>query len=89
MTRNDVLNVLRTHKTTLAKRFGIIEIALYGSFARDQANEISIAAGKKPESEAKETDRFHTLDGAMSCLVEDFNLTGDMFHQDSQIRMTL
>ena len=37
MTRNDVLNVLGTHKTTFAQRFGVTEIALYGSFAHDQA----------------------------------------------------
>lgn len=36
----------------------------------------AIAAGSKPESEADETDRFATLDGAFRCLVDDFRLGG-------------
>ncbi|MDE2966224.1 MAG: hypothetical protein OXS30_01880 [Chloroflexota bacterium] len=36
----------------------------------------AIAAGKKPESEADETDRFNTLDGAFRCLLEDFQVEG-------------
>ena len=41
MKRNRVLELLRTHKPFLAQRYGISEIALYGSFARDQADERS------------------------------------------------
>ena len=41
-----------------------------------RASERAIAAGRKPESEAKETDRFETLEGALACLLEDFNLSG-------------
>lgn len=41
MTRDEVLKVLRTHKATLAQRFGVIELALFGSFARDQASDKS------------------------------------------------
>ncbi len=37
MKRDDVLKLLRTHKATLAQRFGVTELALFGSFARDQA----------------------------------------------------
>ncbi len=36
----------------------------------------AISAGKKPESEAEETDRFTTLDGAFRCLIEDFQVSG-------------
>ena len=36
----------------------------------------AIASGKKPESEAEETDRFETLEGALRCLIQDFKLTG-------------
>ena len=36
----------------------------------------AIAAGKKPESEAAETDRFTTLDGAFRCLLDDFRVKG-------------
>ena len=37
MNRDEALDVLRTHKTALADRFGVTALALYGSFARDQA----------------------------------------------------
>lgn len=36
----------------------------------------AIAAGKKPESEADETDRFTTLNGAFRRLLEDFQVEG-------------
>ena len=39
MNRDTVLNVLRTHKATLVKLFGVTELALFGSFARDQATD--------------------------------------------------
>lgn len=41
MTRNDVLDFLRTHKDELARRFGVGDIALFGSFSRDEAKEDS------------------------------------------------
>lgn len=41
MNRDEVLNTLRAHKPALAERFGITELALFGSFARDQANDKS------------------------------------------------
>ena len=41
MDREEVLNSLRTHKHVLAGRFGVTEISLFGSFARDQATEES------------------------------------------------
>ena len=31
--------MLRTHKPTLVERFGVTELALFGSFARDQATD--------------------------------------------------
>ena len=37
MNRDEVLDLLREHKATLAQRFGVSEIYLFGSFARDQA----------------------------------------------------
>ena len=36
MNRADVLSLLRAHKATLAERFGVVELRLYGSFARNQ-----------------------------------------------------
>lgn len=41
-----------------------------------RATERAIAAGKKPESEAYETNRYDTLSGALACLAEDYNLDG-------------
>ena len=41
-----------------------------------RVTENAIAEGRKPESEAQETDRFTTLEGALARLIEDFNLRG-------------
>ena len=41
MNREEVLDILRTHKPTLAERFGVTDLALFGSFARDEATERS------------------------------------------------
>lgn len=39
--RQDVLNALRAHKATLARRFGVTALALFGSIAHDQATDHS------------------------------------------------
>ena len=41
-----------------------------------RATEEAIAAGGKPEREAEETGRYETLEGALACLIDDFNLSG-------------
>ncbi|MYB40284.1 nucleotidyltransferase family protein [Candidatus Saccharibacteria bacterium] len=41
MSREEVLALLRIHKATLAQRFGVADLVLFGSFARDRANEDS------------------------------------------------
>lgn len=41
-----------------------------------QATEGAIAAGRRPESNASETDRYTTLEGATACLLEDYNVAG-------------
>ena len=41
LNRKDVLDLLREHKPIMKERFGISEISLYGSFARDEANDDS------------------------------------------------
>ena len=38
--------------------------------------------GRKPEFEATKTDQFHTLEGALARLIEDFNLSGLMAEKD-------
>ena len=38
MNRDKVLNALRAHNVTLDRRFGVTELALFGSIVRDQAS---------------------------------------------------
>ena len=42
MNRNELLHILRQHKPILEERFGVTELALFGSFARDQATDILV-----------------------------------------------
>ena len=37
MNRDDILALLRAHKPVLDRRFGTVDLALFGSFARDRA----------------------------------------------------
>ena len=37
MNREELLKLLRKHEATLSRRFGITELSLYGSFAREDA----------------------------------------------------
>ena len=41
MNEDEVLGLLRKHKATLAQRFGVAELALFGSFARDRNTDAS------------------------------------------------
>ena len=41
MNRDEVLNVLRAHKPILSQRFGVRELALFGSVVRNQVTEDS------------------------------------------------
>lgn len=41
MRRDGVLKVLRAHKTTLSHRFGVTNLALFGSVARDEMSDDS------------------------------------------------
>ncbi len=41
-----------------------------------RASEKAIAEGKKPESGAEETSRFESLEGALACLIDDYNVSG-------------
>ena len=41
-----------------------------------KATEKYIKANRKPEGYAIATKRYHTLDGALHCLVNDFNISG-------------
>ena len=37
MDKNETIRLLQSHKQTLAERFGVTSLALFGSFARDEA----------------------------------------------------
>lgn len=41
MEKKDILSLLRAHKPEIVSRFDVIDLALFGSFARDQATEQS------------------------------------------------
>lgn len=41
MTKIDILNFLTEHKKEIQERFGVEKIALFGSYAKDNANENS------------------------------------------------
>ena len=41
MNRAEILEKLQAHKHTLAERFGVTGLALFGSYARDQATDRS------------------------------------------------
>lgn len=41
MNSQEILEALKRHKPILKERFGVKELALFGSFARDQASEDS------------------------------------------------
>ena len=43
----------------------------------------AIASGQRPEREASETDRYTTLEGALACLLGDFNVTGILASHDA------
>ena len=41
MTRDEVIDTLRAHRETLAERFGVTRLALFGSYARGTAIDTS------------------------------------------------
>ena len=41
MTKEDILNYLKEHKEEFAKKYGVKDIALFGSYARDEATKES------------------------------------------------
>ena len=75
MNRDKALDLLREHKPTLAERFGVTGLALYGSFARDQAADHSdvdvlVEFGTRPD--------WQTYFGAVSYLEDILGRPVDM-----------
>ena len=75
ISRQQILDALRQHKPVLEQRFGVTELTLFGSFARDQAKE---------DSDVDVIVKFNdspspkTYFGAISYLEELFGRTVDM-----------
>ncbi len=62
MTKTEVLSYLKTHKSELYEKFGVIKIGLFGSFARDEQNENSdIDVAIEIEKERKSLKNFFGL----------------------------
>lgn len=79
MTKEDILNFLRTHKQELQNNFSLTKIGLFGSYAKDTANEnsdidIVIESNKKD---------FFLRDDLKEYLESNFKLPVDVGYIDS------
>ena len=75
ITRDDVIKTLRSHKPTLRERFGVTDVSLYGSFARDEAtdqSDIDVLV------EFVETPSWHVFYGAQRYIEELFGRSVDL-----------
>ena len=75
ISRQQILDTLRKHKPILEERFGVIELTLFGSFARDQATEDSDV---DVIVEFKGSPSPKTYFGAISYMEELFGRTVEM-----------
>jgi len=79
MTKTIILNFLRVHKEELHEKFGLTKIGLFGSYARDTADEnsdidLAIITEKKD---------FFIRDDLRDFLEENFNLPVDIGYLES------
>ena len=79
--RDEALRILSEHKRTLSERFGVLDVALFGSTARDEATEGSdVDVLAKFDEDAKKSRPFAAqsyLEDVFGCkvdLVDDRNL---------------
>ena len=49
-----------------------------------RATEAAIASGRRPEREAEKTDRYETIEGALACLIRDYNVAGIEIAENQQ-----
>ena len=73
--RDEALELLRSHKQALAERFGIEELALFGSVARDQA---TVCSDVDVLVRFAETPGLRELNGAQSYLEDVFGRRIDL-----------
>ena len=79
MTKTYILDFLKTHKNELRKKYGLIEIGLFGSYAKgteDEDSDIDLAI-------ITEKKDFFIRDDLKDFLEESFNLPVDIGYLDS------
>ena len=80
LTGNQILKLLRAEKSNLAKEFGVINIGLFGSFARGQSSKNSdidfIVELREP--------RFDYLAGLLLYLEKKFNRKIEIFRKGNR-----
>lgn len=75
MNRQDILAFLRTHKTELRNRFGVLRIGLFGSYARDEqhpGSDVDIAVVIKSDN------TFRSFFGLKAYLEDNLHTTVDL-----------
>ena len=76
LTRAAILNYLKSQKLSLYKKYGVIKIGLFGSFARDEQNEDSdIDIAVEIEKSKK---NIHTFFGLKRELEKEFDKNVDL-----------
>lgn len=74
MNRQTVLNLLKSHKATLVSRFGVNDLALFGSTARDAALETSdvdmLVSFNGPATSARYFGLQFYLEDLLGCTVD-------------------
>jgi len=84
MTKEQIINYLKTHKKEFQKEYEIEQIGLFGSYARDEAREdsdIDIFVHMKPD--------FFKLVGLKQQIEEYFNIKVDVVRLRDKMNMAL
>jgi len=85
MTKYDILNFLTTHKEELKEKYTLVNIGLFGSYAKDTAtndSDIDLYA----EFEEK---KFKNIAGVWNYLEEGFGKKIDLFYPHKHMRPSL
>ena len=85
MTKNDILNFLNTHQDELKEKYSLVKIGLFGSYAKDCADDDS-DIDLYVEFENK---KFRNIAGAWNYLEEAFGKKVDLFYSHKNMRPSL
>jgi predicted nucleotidyltransferase len=85
MTKMYILNFLKEHRDEMKERFGLIRIGLFGSYAKDTADEES-DIDLYAEFEDK---TFKNIAGVWNYLEEQFGKKVDLFYAHKNMRDSL